>query len=283
MFEELRSDFKNEIGALRRECGLKAEETQQIVQDLSAQVAKDKEIWLANQENHAKLSEEFNYVVGTIREDKDIMTGSLQRIQTELDQSKVAFTKALEAQTHRLNDHDTKLQQQQDASFFGSKNSMEKLEDYKERHDTLNTRVLQMEDWIRAQAPKNHAVNYTSSSAAEGSRYIPPNERPRANPRVGAQKAPQFTLGASSSRTPPRLPSPCSPRITLKGTDALAPQGMGTPDDPIVAYSSSTHKNVGQAPSFSAWHGHDQGADSAPVTAADWRQLISSIVKEHTG
>ena len=110
MFEELRSDFKNEIGALRRECGLKAEETQQIVQDLSAKVAKDKEIWLANQENHAKLSEEFNYVVGTIREDKDIMSGSLQRIQTELDQSKVAFTKALEAQTHRLNDHDTKLQ-----------------------------------------------------------------------------------------------------------------------------------------------------------------------------
>ncbi|KAL6189658.1 hypothetical protein ACLB2K_041044 [Fragaria x ananassa] len=202
MFEELRSDLKNEIGALRSELGLKVEDTQQTVQDLSAQVAKDKEIWLANQENHARLSEEFNYVAGTIREDKDILTGSLQRIQTELDQSKVAFTKALEVQTRRLNDHDTKLQQQQDPSFFGSKNSMEKLKDYKERHDTLNTRVLQVEDWIRAQAPKNHAMNYASSSAAEGSRYIPPNECPRANPRVGAQKAPQFTLGASSSKTP---------------------------------------------------------------------------------
>ncbi|KAL6197233.1 hypothetical protein ACLB2K_032842 [Fragaria x ananassa] len=173
MFEELRSDFKNEIGSLRSELGLKVDATQQNVQVLSAQVAKDKEIWLANQENHARLSEEFNYVAGTVREDKDMLTGSLQRIQTELDQSKVAFTKALEVQTRRLDDHDTKLQQQQDASFFGSKNSMEKLEDYKERHDTLNTRVLQVEDWIRAQAPKNHAMNYASSSAAEGSRYIP--------------------------------------------------------------------------------------------------------------
>ncbi|KAL6200000.1 hypothetical protein ACLB2K_029782 [Fragaria x ananassa] len=113
MFEELRSDLKNEIGALRREFGLKVEETQQTVQDLSAQVAKDKEIWLANQENHARLSEEFNYVVGTIREDKDIMTGSLQRIQTELEQRKVAFTKTLEAQTCRLNDHDTQSINQQ--------------------------------------------------------------------------------------------------------------------------------------------------------------------------
>ena len=48
MFEELRSDLKNEIGALRSKLGLKVEETQQNVQDLSAQVAKDKEIWLAN-------------------------------------------------------------------------------------------------------------------------------------------------------------------------------------------------------------------------------------------
>ncbi|KAL6184931.1 hypothetical protein ACLB2K_041066 [Fragaria x ananassa] len=95
-----------------------------------------------------------------------MLTGSLQRIQIELDQSKVVFTKALEVQTRRLDDHDTKLQQQQDASFFGSKNSMEKLEDYKERHDTLNTRVLQVEDWIRAQTPKHHAMNHAGSRAA---------------------------------------------------------------------------------------------------------------------
>ncbi|KAL6176893.1 hypothetical protein ACLB2K_053525 [Fragaria x ananassa] len=69
MFEELRSDLKNEIGVLRSELGLK-------VEDLSAQVVKDKEIWLANQENHARLSEEFNYLVGTVREDKDMLTGS---------------------------------------------------------------------------------------------------------------------------------------------------------------------------------------------------------------
>ncbi|KAL6218799.1 hypothetical protein ACLB2K_012008 [Fragaria x ananassa] len=88
---------------------------------------KDRDIWLANQENLSRLSEDFNFHAGQVREDKDLVEGSLQRIQKELDQSKVTFTETLQLtratvdeQTRRLDEHDTKLQLQQDASFFGS-------------------------------------------------------------------------------------------------------------------------------------------------------------------
>ncbi|KAL6137984.1 hypothetical protein ACLB2K_063272 [Fragaria x ananassa] len=59
--------------------------------------------------------------------------------------------------------------------------------------------------------------------------------------------------------------------------------GAGTPDDSVIAHSSLAPKNVGRAVSFSTWPNYEEGAESAPVTAADWRQLISTIVTFLTG
>ncbi|KAL6214151.1 hypothetical protein ACLB2K_013589 [Fragaria x ananassa] len=96
------------------------------------------------------------------------------------------------------------MHDQHNASFFGSKNSLEKLEEVKEKQDRINLRVLEVEDWMRAQAPKNPALNLTGASANEGSsKYIPPNECARGNPKVGTPKAPQFALGAGTSKIPP--------------------------------------------------------------------------------
>ncbi|KAL6208037.1 hypothetical protein ACLB2K_018989 [Fragaria x ananassa] len=77
MFEELRSDFKNEIGSLRKELGLKANATQQnigslspkvdaiqqSVTDLVEQAKGDRVLWKADQDNLAILSEDFNQYV----------------------------------------------------------------------------------------------------------------------------------------------------------------------------------------------------------------------------
>ncbi|KAL6190582.1 hypothetical protein ACLB2K_036976 [Fragaria x ananassa] len=52
----------------------------------------------------------------------------------------------LDEQTRRLDGHDTKLQDQQNASFFGNKNSLDKLDEFKEKHDRLNLRLLEVED-----------------------------------------------------------------------------------------------------------------------------------------
>ncbi|KAL6137444.1 hypothetical protein ACLB2K_062736 [Fragaria x ananassa] len=149
-------------------------------------------------------------------ETKGLIEGSFQQIRTDLDQNAeivkqhveiLSRTRAtVDEQTRRLDDHDTMLHDQQNASFFGSKNSLEKLDEFKEKQDRLSLRVLEVEDWMRVQAPKNLALDPTSVSANEGtSKYIPSNERAKGNPKVGAQKTPQFTLGAGTSKNlPPR-------------------------------------------------------------------------------
>ena len=83
----------------------------------------------------------------------------------------------VDEQTRRLDDHDTKLHDQQNASFFGSKNSLEKLNEFKKKQDRLSLRVLEVKDWMRAHVSKNPALDPTRASANEGSSmYIPPNE-----------------------------------------------------------------------------------------------------------
>ena len=116
----------------------------------------------------------------------------------------------VDEQTCRLDGHDTKLQDQQNASFFGSKNSLDKQDEFKEKQDRLSLRVLEVEDWVRAQAPKNLTLEPVGASANEGtSKYIPPNECPKGNPKVEATKTalttPQLALGAGTSKnSPPR-------------------------------------------------------------------------------
>ncbi|KAL6124870.1 hypothetical protein ACLB2K_077378 [Fragaria x ananassa] len=120
---------------------------------------------------------------------------------------------------------------------------------------------------------------FIGTSANEGSsKYIPPNESPRGNPKVRAQKTPQFALGAGTSKTPPPRNSGAA-FLQINGSPC---QGAGTPDDPVIAHSSPAPKNIGQVASFSTWPNHEEGAESTPVTAADWHQLISNIVKEQT-
>ncbi|KAL6146423.1 hypothetical protein ACLB2K_057102 [Fragaria x ananassa] len=74
MFEELKNEFKNELGSLRHELGLKVDATQQnigslspkvnaiqqSVTDLVEQAKGDRVLWKADQDNLAILSEDFN-------------------------------------------------------------------------------------------------------------------------------------------------------------------------------------------------------------------------------
>ena len=182
----------------------------------------------------------------------------------------MSLTRAtVDEQTRRLDDHDTKLHDQQSASFFGSKNSLEKLDKFKEKQDQLSLRVLE--------APKNFALDPPGASVNEGtSKYIPPNERARANPKVGGQKTLQFTSGAGTSKNMP----PHGSAAPFKGANNLLRQGAGTLAELVLTNSSPAPKSNGQATSFSAWPNHEEGAEPTPMTAADWRQLISIIVME---
>ncbi|KAL6142574.1 hypothetical protein ACLB2K_060853 [Fragaria x ananassa] len=73
-------------------------------------------------------------------------------------------------------------------------------------------------------------TNLTGASTNEGSsKYIPPNERARANPKVGAQKTPQFALGAGTSKISP----PRNSVVAFKGFNSSPRQGARTPDDPV--------------------------------------------------
>ncbi|KAL6199882.1 hypothetical protein ACLB2K_029664 [Fragaria x ananassa] len=150
----------------------------------------------------------------TRQETKGLVEGRIQRIRVDVDQNTDAVKQHVEIlsrtcttvdeQTRCLNGHDTKLQDQHNASFFGSKNSLEKLDEFKKKHDRLSVRILEVEDWVRAQAPKNLTLEPAGASANEGtSKYIPPNERPRGNPKVGAQKTPQLALGVDTSKNLP--------------------------------------------------------------------------------
>ncbi|KAL6211602.1 hypothetical protein ACLB2K_016825 [Fragaria x ananassa] len=79
---------------------------------------------------------------------------------------------------HQQRFADLTEQDQQNASFFRSKNSLEKLDEFKEKQDRLSLRVLEVEDWMGAQAPKNLTLDPIGASANEGtSKYIPPNEK----------------------------------------------------------------------------------------------------------
>ncbi|KAL6185358.1 hypothetical protein ACLB2K_041492 [Fragaria x ananassa] len=187
------------------------------------------------------------------------LQGSLQRIQSNLDQNTetvrqnaetvkqhakiLSLTRAtVDEQTRRLDDHDAKLHDQQNASFFRRKNILEKLDEFKEKHDRLNLQVLEVEDWMREQAPKNLALNPIGASTNEGSsKYIPPNERARGNQKVGAQKTSQFALGAGTSKNLPLRGS----SVPFKGHNNSPSQGAGTPDDPFISHSSPAPKNVG--------------------------------------
>ncbi|KAL6191951.1 hypothetical protein ACLB2K_038340 [Fragaria x ananassa] len=188
MFEELKSR-------------LKATATQQSITNLVEHVKRDKILWEADQHNLAILTKDFNHFTGEVREDKGLVNGSLQRIQKDLDQNVETVKQTAETlsltcatmneQTRRLDEHDTKLHDQQNTSFFGSKNNVEKLEEFKEKHDRLSLRVLEVEDWMRSQAPKNLTLGLTGVNANVGSsKYIMPNEHARVNPKVGAQKTP---------------------------------------------------------------------------------------------
>ncbi|KAL6199493.1 hypothetical protein ACLB2K_029277 [Fragaria x ananassa] len=109
------------------------------------------------------------------------------------------------------------LTEQQSASFFGSKNSLEKLDKFKEKQDQLSLRVLAVKDWMRSQAPENFVLDPPGASLnEETSKYIPPNERARANPKFGAQKTLQFTSGVRTFKNLPSHGSVCQdpPRIS---------------------------------------------------------------------
>ncbi|KAL6191932.1 hypothetical protein ACLB2K_038321 [Fragaria x ananassa] len=124
---------------------LKATTIQQSVTDLAEQAKRDKILWEVDQHNLAVLTEDFNQFAGEVREEKDL-------VKKDVDDNIEALklTRAtMDEQTRSLDEHDAKLQQQQDASFFGSKNNLEKLEEFKEKHDRLNLRVLEVEDWMR--------------------------------------------------------------------------------------------------------------------------------------
>ncbi|KAL6196276.1 hypothetical protein ACLB2K_031891 [Fragaria x ananassa] len=188
--------------------------TQQIVVNLNEQSKQDRALWMANHDKLTSLSEDYGQLTGEFIKTKGLVEASLQQILTDLDQNSEVVKKNVESlchtcasvdeQTRRLDGHDTKLQDQQNASFFGNKNSLDKLDEFKEKQDRLNLRPLEVEDWVRVQAPKNLTLELAGASANEGtSKYIPPNERPRGNPKVGAQKTPQLTLGAGSSKNPP--------------------------------------------------------------------------------
>ncbi|KAL6210503.1 hypothetical protein ACLB2K_015735 [Fragaria x ananassa] len=84
---------------------------------------------------------------GRIREDKDRFGGSLQHVQEELKMTRAT----IDEQTCRLDEHDTMLQDQQTSSFFGNKNNLDKLDEFKDRHDKLSLRLLQVEDQMRSQ------------------------------------------------------------------------------------------------------------------------------------
>ncbi|KAL6195788.1 hypothetical protein ACLB2K_031406 [Fragaria x ananassa] len=128
------------------------------VDGLAEQVKRDKTLWEVDHHNLAILIEDFNQFAGEVREDKDVINGSLQRIQKDLDQNTEILTlprATVDEQTWRLDHHETKLQDQQNASFFGNKNSLDKLDEFKEKQDRQNSRLLEVEDWVRAQAQKN--------------------------------------------------------------------------------------------------------------------------------
>ncbi|KAL6190576.1 hypothetical protein ACLB2K_036970 [Fragaria x ananassa] len=106
------------------------------VDDLAEHVKRDKTLWEADQHNLAILTEDFNRFAGEVKEDKDVVNGSLQWIQKDLNQNTeiLSLTRAtIDEQTRRLDDHDAKMHDQHNASFFGSKNGLEKLEEVKEK------------------------------------------------------------------------------------------------------------------------------------------------------
>ncbi|KAL6223521.1 hypothetical protein ACLB2K_006906 [Fragaria x ananassa] len=89
------------------------------VNDLAKQDKRDKTFWEADQHNLAVLTEDFNQFVGETRENKDLVNGSLQRIQKDLGQNTetvkqhaeilLLIRATVDEQTRRLDDHDTKL------------------------------------------------------------------------------------------------------------------------------------------------------------------------------
>ncbi|KAL6189608.1 hypothetical protein ACLB2K_040994 [Fragaria x ananassa] len=184
--------------------------TQQSVVDLTEQVKQDRALWRATHDKLATLGEDYDHLDAKFTETKGLVEGSLRQIQSKLDQNKETVKQQAEIlsltcatvdeQTRRLDYHDTKLHNQQSASFFGSKNSLEKLGKFKEKKDQLSLRILEVEDWMRSQAPKNFALDPPGASATEGtSKYIPPNECVRANPKVGGQKTLYTPLVSLSS------------------------------------------------------------------------------------
>ena len=103
--------------------------TQQSVADLIKQVKQDRTLWKANHDKLTTLSEDNGQLAGEFLETKGLVEGSLQWIRMDLDQNAetmkrnaeiLSRTRAtVDEQTHRLDSHDTKLQYQQNASFFG--------------------------------------------------------------------------------------------------------------------------------------------------------------------
>ncbi|KAL6211090.1 hypothetical protein ACLB2K_016318 [Fragaria x ananassa] len=132
--------------------------TQQSIADLTEQLRQDRALWKANQDKLTTLSEDYGQLAGEFIETKGLVEASLQQIRTDLDQNSKAVKwnaeslshtcATLDEQTCRLDGHDTKLRDQQNALFFGNKNSLDKLDKFKEKQDRLNLRLLEVEDWV---------------------------------------------------------------------------------------------------------------------------------------
>ncbi|KAL6128475.1 hypothetical protein ACLB2K_071830 [Fragaria x ananassa] len=134
---------------------LEATATQQNVTDLAEkidglaeQAKRDKILWRADQHNLA------------IQKNLDQNTETVMRTTETLSLTRAT----VDEQARHLDEHDAKFQQQQDASFFGNKNNLEKLEEFKEKHDRLSLRVLELEDRVRSQTPKSPAFDLIGAS-----------------------------------------------------------------------------------------------------------------------
>ncbi|KAL6133591.1 hypothetical protein ACLB2K_065826 [Fragaria x ananassa] len=226
--------------------------------DFSAQDKQDRDLLQATHDKLATLGEDYGHLDAKFTETKGLVESSLLWIRSDLDQNKetmkqhveiLSLTRAtVDEQTCRLDDHDTKLYDQQSASFFGSKNSLEKLDKFKEKQDRLSLRVLEIEDWMRAQAPKNLSLDPPGARVNEGtSKYIPPNECARANPK-GFSLHTRSSCLALGHLLPREVISPCLKASALTRIHLAFALGLQSPREVIFACEllSNSHDNVEQ-------------------------------------
>ncbi|KAL6188782.1 hypothetical protein ACLB2K_040173 [Fragaria x ananassa] len=99
--------------------------TQQSVVDLTEQVKQEKNLMQATHDKLAMLKKDYGHLDAKFTKTMGLVEGSLQRIRLDLDQNTetvkqhaevMSLTRAtVDEQTHRLDDHNTKLHNQQSA------------------------------------------------------------------------------------------------------------------------------------------------------------------------